>query len=158
MATPAGVVLSWGFAFIVACSSEVATAPPPAPTPKLIVQHRATPLVVTTVTSTRGRSEAELREDLLTALDAATFAGLTRKFTVTATLVTLEESPNGSSVVTRSTVELTVVDDTGKVLGTARGNARVEAEPGYADAAADSVGRSCAEAVASAVDLARDAH
>ncbi|MFO0614095.1 MAG: hypothetical protein U0414_15995 [Polyangiaceae bacterium] len=159
MATPASVVFSWVIACAVACSSsEVAAPPPAAPKPKPVVQHRETPLVVTSVTTTRGRSESELKEDLLLALDGGTFTGLTRKFTITATLVTLEESPAGSSVVTRSVMEITVVDDTGKLLGTARGNARVEAEPGYADAATDSVRRACEEAVASAVDLARGAH
>lgn len=157
MATPPGL-LSWVFAFVMACSGQA--DPPPRvlpPAPKPVVQHRATPMTVLAVTTTRGRSEADLKEDLLLALDGASFDGVSRKFNITASLVTLEESPSGSTVVTRSTVEITVVDDTGKVLGTARGNARVEAEPGYADAAADAVRRACTEAVASAIDLAKGA-
>lgn len=157
MATPPGL-LSWVFAFVMACGGQ-ADAPPRTlpPAPKPVVQHRATPMTVLAVTTTRGRSEADLKEDLLLALDGASFDGLSRRFNITASLVTLEESPSGSAVVTRSTVEITVVDDTGKVLGTAKGNARVEAEAGYADAAMDAVRRACQEAVASAIDLARGA-
>lgn len=156
MATAAALVL--GITLGVACGGEakvVARAVPVAPKP--VVVHKTTPLVVLSVTTTSGRTEADLREDLLLALDGASFAGVSRRYQITATLVTLDASSNGSSVVTRSAVEIAVVDDTGKMLGTARGSGRVEAEHGYADAATDATRRACQEAVTSAVDLARGA-
>lgn len=157
MATAAGV-FALSFAFVMACGGtpEPVLTPPPVPT-KPKVQHRVTPMSVLSVTTTRGRSEADLKEDLLLALDGASFDGVTRKFNISASLVTLDAVTSGATAVTKSTVEITVVDDTGKVLGTARGNARVEAEVTYADAAADAVRRACEEAVTSSIELARQA-
>lgn len=146
------------FGLVLACGGEPVAARTLPPPPKPVVAHKSTPLVVLSVTTTSGRTEADLREDLLLALDGATFTGVSRRFQITAALVTLEESSNGASVVTRSAVEIAVVDDTGKMLGTARGSGRVEAERGYADATTDAVRRACEEAVTSAVELARGSH
>lgn len=142
---------------MMACGGQAAPVRELPPAPKPVIQHKTTPLVVMSVTSVRGRTEADLREDLLLALDNASFSGLSRKFNIAATLVSLEIAPNGRTTITQSTVEITVVDDTGKVLGVAKGSARVEAEPDYADASTDAVRRACEESVASAVDLARGA-
>ena len=103
------------------------------------------------------RSDAQLREDLADALDAASFDGVPpeRRFLISATLE-LQRSGSGSSTITSSTIELAVLEgSSGRIIGVVRGRAQVEAAPGDADAAADAVRAAAKGAVESAVVVAR---